>query len=787
MKTTFNLRSYLIFLSRNKAYTAINVIGFSISLMFVIIIGLYTQQELSVDSMHSKAPRIYSLGMKMNDGKGTYEAVDGCHWKIEKYLSSRYPEIEMMCSFSRQTAFLNNPTGERTVSEVLCADSTFYRMFDFPLVIGDRNHVLDNTNSAVISEKLAKQFFGDANPVGKMLTYNDSVKLVVSGVAGGMGGSSIKNVDVVMRFEQVKHFNSGLANDNLGNAAGSNVMLLAKPGANLAAKESDMTDYFKTFFWIYSMKGNDTKAVLTPLKKLYFSDTFATNTERGDMKMVKILAGVGIVILLFSIMNYISLTTAQASRRAREMATRRLLGSQRGGIMAHLILESVAMCFVSLLLGLAMSDLAAPAAAKLLGKELHFAQLFSPADLAVMIFLVAAIGVLSGLIPAFVISRPKPIDVVRGTFRLQSKQVLGRVFMTFQNVITIVMLASALTMALQTRHLINAPLGYDHENLMYLDAVSTDSVRNSTFSNELKKLPCVSLASFCKGHPLDRGNNMTMEYPSGNMSYQEFYGDKNYLKILGLKVEKQYNVATPYKLYVNKAAATGLGAKNGGRAIFFPGYGNETCPVAGLLADFKIGTITSYQNPIVVFIYDQIKRPWGYLVKVKGDPVEAHKSVMQLYKETFGIECPTEKPFVDQMIQSEFEDVVRLSNIMSLFAFIAVVISLMGLVAMSSFFIGQREREIAVRKVFGSTSGQICTKLVRTFLAYVLVAFVIAVPIIWHFMGDWLAAYSYRISLSWWIFAAAGAFCLLVSFVAVFFQSRSASNANPAKHLAADN
>ena len=214
------------------------------------------------------------------------------------------------------------------------------------------------------------------------------------------------------------------------------------------------------------------------------------------------------------------------------------------------------------------------------------------------------------------------------------------------------------------------------------------------------------------------------------------------------------------------------------------GPSRKKTPIRGVLKDFRIGNITSEIHPIGVWIYHkEVLRPWHFVMKITGDPMAGYEQIRKIYKEVFKEEVEAEKPFVDQQLQMFFDKEIRLSKIVMLFAFIAIVISLLGLIAMSLYFIQQRYKEIAVRKVFGSNNRQILMKLLRTFAVYVLVAFVIAVPVIHFIMTHWLSNYNYRISLSPWIYLAAGAVCMLLSLTAVYFQSRIAANENPVNHI----
>lgn len=778
MNKLFNFKSYFKFLGRNKTYSLINIFGFSISLMFVIIIGIYTQQEYSVDKMHTKADRIYALGFGMNNK----DWGEGSTYAIEPKLLSRYPEIESTCAITQTYLRLTLPTTEKMLAMTLLTDSTFFNFFDFELVEGDRNQVLKETNSAVITEELAKKLFGNADPIGKSITcqYSD-IHLIVSGICKKMENSCIgKDIDMIIRYEQTKYCNPSLLTG--GNATGASVFILTKPHTNIISKANDMATYFQTFWWFYQMKDCVNKVLLLPFNSLYFSkyESCTGVTSRGDKKLVNILFAVSLVILLFSIMNYINLTVAQSGFRAKEMAIRRLLGSQRKEIITRLILESILLCFIALLIALAFSFSLAPSAGKILNTKLMMTSIFHLFDLTLLILFVLIVGTLSGIFPAIVISAAKPIEVVRGTFRRHTKMIFSKVFITFQNIITIVMIAVSITMVWQIHHLISAPLGYNTKGLISINDPESDSTKVSTFLNELHNQSCVISASACKGTPFNHGNNETMTYQGKTISFQTFEGDSAYLNILGLKLIQDNHTGNNPKNYFNKQAFAEQNIST--NTPNMPFY-DERIPIDGIIKDIHLGNITDAEHPIRIKIWDSIGQPWGFLIKVSGDPIEAYQQVQSIYKKVFEEDIKDEHPFLDQQIEQNFERESRISNIISLFAFVAILISLLGLIAMSTYFIQQRRREIAIRKVFGSTSSQVWKKLVKTFLTYVVIAFVIAIPIIYYFMSDWLSGYSYRISLSPIIYIAAGLFCLLISFIAVFIQSYQASNSNPVKSI----
>lgn len=776
-----NVKSYITFLSRNKVYTAINVFGLSVSLMFVMLIGVYVWQEYRVDKQHSKAERIYTLGIDMgNRGK-----VMGISRQVAPYLKSRYPEIEMTCGVARDEMLVHLNDDMLAKKYGLFVDSTFFQMFDFILLRGDRQSVLRGKDDCVVTEDLARQLFGDSDPIGKhvKLAYRDKT-LKVTGVMKEMENSSLQKADFICRFEHVT--NASIV-EGMGNACGSELYLLTKPNTDLRAKTVDMTQYFKEFFWIFQLKDMESKAIVMPFSEQYFSEISdgSRHTSRGSLKLVKMLFASCLVVLLFAVFNYINLTVAQSGRRSREMAMRRLLGSHRSGIVSRLMAESIMLCMLSLVLSVLLAAAFAPFFSQLLETKLLLAEALTPLSIGGVLLFALLLGAVAGVVPAVVLSRAEPIEVVRGTFAHHTRMVFSRVFIILQNVITIVMIAVALTMSLQMHHIINAPMGFNKDNIVVIGNRG-DSIQASTFTKELEKLACVKLVSASMGTPSDGGNNNTMTLDSKKtVSLQILIGDRNFMEMYGLKPKKENTDGSDTKLYVTEQTLREMGDE------FYQirwdnmlGNGDNINPhAAGVLEDFHIRNIEQETHPMIIYIKDRIKYPWDISVLITGNPVEALDQIKGTYKKIYNYDMPDEYPFIDQQIAAYYTEAIRLSHIISLFAAMALLVSMLGLVAMSIFFIQQRQKEIAIRKVFGSTSMQVCRRLIRTFLSYVAVAFVIAVPVIWYLMDDWLSQYSYRIALSPWIFVVAGVSCLVICMVAVTLQSYLAASENPINHV----
>lgn len=773
MNNLVNFKSFFKFLSRNKTYTAIDIFGLSVSLMFVLLIAVYSVQELSTDKYHEKGDRIYVLSSEANTGSA---------YKLAYRLQERYPEIEKVCPVAPWGFYHTSVTvaDKNFNAELMFADTTFFDFFSFPLLVGDRNHVMDADDYGVISESFARKVFSDSDPIGQVVQVNDSIRIQVNGIMKDIQNSTIPYCDILMGIKQLKYMEEGIDSDQFSNTGAVNNFIMVKEGADLLAKTDDIVAYFKEVFWMYQ-RGIYSKVLLNPLEDFYFSDMGTYTLAKGDWQFVMILLSVGILILLFAIINYINLTVAQTAFRAKEMATRRLLGSSRGDLFLRLIMESTLMTFISFLLGAFLAVFFSPYASRLLNARINLSDFVTPGYVLLAVAVILLIGILAGLLPAIVISNAKPIEVVRGTFRRQTKMVFSKFFITFQNGITIALVAASITMVAQVNHLIHAPLGYKTTNVMDVPVESYKSKKDiETFANEVSQLASVKRIAFSQGTPFNLGNNSTEEINGKQVSFQVFKADTAFLSILGIEIIRDNHLAGPKKVYLNQQAMREMELPEDSPSIKV--WGQEI-PIAGIVKDFQLSNIMYQKKPVRLLIKNDIKEwtPYNVLLEVEGDPVESYKDIQEIYERIGRVGF--EGKYIDTQIQESFAAQERTSRIVSIFAFVAILISLLGLLAMSTYFIQQRSSEVAVRKVFGSTNSQILYRLIRTFLVYVLIAFVIATPIIWRFMQQWLSDYSYRIELSPLIFIAAGLFCLFVSFVTIFIQSYQAANLNPVESI----
>lgn len=771
------------------------MLGLSLSLTFVILIGVYNYQERSVDRQLEKGERLEVLCMS---DPGGANAEEGFHHIAQRYLKQVFPQIESSCGVT-SFRILVDKDGEKIQAKALSADSTFFSLFNYKLIEGDRTTCLNDEDGLVLTQSFARKMFGDADPMGKPIEWQGR-KRRVSGVMQDMDNTIFVDADVLMKFTFYNNYNYSNTDESVDkgegvNLMGSSIFLLMHQGTTLTDKTKQITDCIHSHWNFFNDKTWPQQAFTARVAGLYLSGIENSNdtTRRGNNTLLSILSLAALVILFFAITNYINLTVAQSGYRAREMATRRLFGASRMNVFGKMVMESTMMVYLSLIIADLLAIAFAPAFGEMVDRQLSLSTFVKSCGIALPLLLEGAgggfVGIIAGIVPAALTSRVKPIEIIKGSFRRQTKMVMSRVFITVQNIITIVMLSCAAIMVSQTLHLVHAPLGFNTDNVILVQTGQQNKKSQIThFMDDLRRQPSVENVTASWGTPVDGGNNNTLPLNNHQFSFQIFVADKNFFDVFGLKLKNGAKVLT-HHFYFNRQAVNDVTRLMKYTLSEFPqrvqlAGVDTTANYGGEFMDFHINNIQRERHPMVIYVADSVPNPWYVSVKVNGNAAEAYRQVSKVFHDNFHQEMTDEDAqFADITIQHHFDEETRTSRLVAMFAFIAIVISLLGLIAMSTYFIQQRRKEIAIRKVFGSTSGEVGRRLIRSFLGYVLLAFVIAVPIVFYLMSGWISQYSYRLGLWWLWIPLSGVVVLCVSYAAVAVQSHRAARMNPAVNL----
>lgn len=796
------MKYFFRFLKNNPLYAVINMVGLALSLMFVILIGDYTYRQFSIDKWHRNHERIYVLGTE--NGNSLLSWPDCAH-----SLKDRYPEVEDVCcvymhngKIKHEDKVYEESQGDNA-GNIMLADSNFFRFFDFKMIDGDRETALDSPEKCVVTESLAKALFPDGNALGQPLQiegtryvfvsddngdpYDSSLVYTVSGVIKDLDKTVFLNeTAVIANFERAPQVlgyrlrNDLMASGPLGSTLS---FLMLRPGASLEDKIEDLTSYCIESIPVFNFYGN-TKAAIIPLDDLMFApQNTGAGLQTGDKSLLGILLAVVLAILMFAVTNYINLTVANTGFRAKEMATRRLLGSDGLGISLELIGESTLMVFISFIIGGALALLLEDKMAVLFKGKIDILKDINFSTVSVSLLFIVLTGIISGIMPTISLSKYKPIDVVKGSFRYHSKMVLSRIFIILQNVITMTMMTATLTILLQMNHLVKAPLGYNTENIYRVSSDNPEVLRNA-----LKSQPFIQGIGSFSGTSLD-GNYCSMstrkDKDNNNLLVYLTTWDKEFIDIMGIKLLKDNHLSGDVE-YINEELAGKMALKDGDSEVRW-GDGSVT-QVAGVFSNFHMTNILDPYQPFMITVKDtdEIEDP-NFMVKTDGSP-DARKKLCDLIKEVDGTteDLDWKLQSVDDNIKASLNEEKNTMRIVSIFTGVAVLISILGFIGMSLFFIKQRKKEIGVRRIMGSTTNEVLSLLLTKFCAPLLVSFIFAVPLSWFVMGKWLEGFSYRIGLSPWIFIASGAVSLLIAVISIFFQTLHAAHSNPADAIRAE-
>lgn len=773
------MSSYIKFLSRNKLYTIINILGLTVSMAFVLILAVYVQRQLSTDSFQENADRIYVITNERTVNMG--------YW-LDKHLRGQFPEIEKStCVANVSNASEFKIDGETVYGRTIAVDSCFFEMFSYDLAKGSKDDWKISGDRCMLSEEFANAHFGDKDPIGQQMSIGDegnSYQLVICGVFKDFGNSIIKTPDVLVRGEVCTKTNTS-NDEHMSNAGAGVCFVMTYPGADLYARHDDILNWCEENFWVYQHKYDEVRMI--PLCDMYFlkdgNFDWTGSINFGSRSFVNLLLAMCLMLLAFAILNYVNLSTALIGFRAKEMATRRLVGATKAGIFMKMIGESTLLCAVAMILAVLLAEALAPAASHILDYQISIFKAVNLINIISVVSLMLILGFIAGIVPALLIQKAQPIEIVRGSLRLKTKTVYSRVIITMQNIITVVMLVAALTMYLQIRNLITSDLGYNTKDILVIDNKFGALGEIRPLLDAYRAQPFVEDVGQGDGIPLEGTNNWTTELGNGDwVSFQLIQGDQHYFDILGIRVKQDNHLAKP-AYWLNEYAFKEIGIEE--TATSFDLRHRGAYDIGGIYYDFKIRPLEAKQSSALIYNRgeDMDKNwPWDILIKINGDHKEAYARLEQVTKEVMPDKLFSGK-YIEDMIDQCFADESRILRIVLIFTLLSMLVSGLGLFAMSSYYMQQERRGVAVKKVFGAEYDGVLRELVLSFMKMVGIAFILGIPLAWFVMHRWLEDYSHRISLSWWIFALAGMAIIILAFISVIWQSVKTARTNPATVL----
>ena len=789
------MSSYIKFLSRNKLYTVIEAIGLIVSIAFVILIGNYVYQQYSVAYGNPYRNRVYAVGNQ------DYMSLS---WWDKAVFEDKLPEAETVARISGSDYDGYITFGdEQPVSAVITeADPEIFDLFPSLTLLEGSMDEYCIKGHCLISESLANRAFnGDA--VGKpiRITYfDDKIESMVCGIFKDAPNSMMPNSDVLLN----PAFNT-LPNQKPFSSIGQYMTLIkVREGTDreqLAKKVEavglpNYSDGFVSAMPIYT------------LPEVFFNEN-QWIFKGGNKSVMQMLAVVVVLLLLSAIFNYVNLNVALSGKRAKEMATRRLHGATKGNIIMKYIAESVlftAVCFVlAFLLACALfpmiNGLLKNVGEGDMGIDASFVQFvlirfdWSVGIVAVYLAAIVLVGVLAGIAPAAIASSFEPIDVVRGTYRLQAKRVFSKIFIVFQNTITIVLIAMAILMEVQMRHMMNRPTNMRSEGLYSLQCWVKDYSDIEPLIDRLEKIPNVNAVGYGRGFAGQMNMGTTVTTPEGErVNMQLILCDETYFNMLDLQVVEDFGLRTN-SVWMSRTLAEKISLSDSTahyytRNMHINGSNPET--VGGIYEDIPTRSAASSEpnqfSAIIIARAEDLIWGNGVMIDVSSDYKETEKAIMQAYADYSEARNgtyvePAENGYVKDLNNLLLQPAKMAMRLLELFMLLSVLISLLGLVAMSTYYSEQSTKSIAVRKVFGSTVESELWRTVKDYMVLVGIAALIGIPLAVWFCGRYLERFAYRIEHYGWIIAVAAILGMLMAFLSVLWQTLKAARTNPAEAL----
>ena len=745
------MKSYFRFLSHHKLFTAINILGLCLSMAFLLLLGDLIYRQTTVENYQTRADRTYALGN---------EDFINSHFRVGQKLKDRFPEIEDWCSVAGYPMSYSIG-GQKVDIKTIVAAPNFFSFFDYPLIVGDRQKVLSAPNQIVVSRSVAARCWPDEEPVGKEMVLGDAdqpeghITYTVSGVMDDIDRSVIpSDYGCVINVENLQYFHPSAYNEHMGNAASCVLYLMEREGSNLRLKTSEMRDYMKTFFWLYQMEAVK-DVTLTPLTSLYYQGDKANFSNRemlnhGNQQMTWLYIAIALLVLVFALFNYVNLSVTLTTDRSKEMATRRLLGSSRKAVFGKLIGESILFTMVAFALGYVIALALQDKAIELANCPMDLLKDTSALAVLAGLLMIVLTGFVAGFVPAAVLSGYQPIDIVRGTFRRRVRQRWSHVLMMAQAVFAIVMLTVSLLLNSSIRSLMKQPLGYDIENILQTWAIGNMSeTQRTTLRQKMTSLAEVEAVGFGYGTPIEGLENNTTTAPDGTVVSQRYLmGDSTFFNILSIHPDRVYgderNIRAAAAVNYQLLRQAGL-SDDAREVVLGQGEAEDRFQVTAVYPDmvyhnvmeerehptpYQIFRTDEYRDSVKNWITSKYGKPREALVKYHGDRKRVEQALINTMTELTGAEGFEPKALTD-IHQMWYEDYERFLRVLTVFTGVALLIAILGLMAMNSYFVSQRRREIAVRRVFGAEVGSITWQLLRTVLLQSCAAVTIAVPLSW--------------------------------------------------------
>ncbi|MBQ9174626.1 MAG: ABC transporter permease [Bacteroidales bacterium] len=787
------MNSYLKFLSRNKLYSAVEAVGLAVSLAFVILIGSFVVQQYQVAHESPSWKRTFVLGSE--------EFLGLTYWDKEELLMN-IPEVEAAST----VALLWNPVvkvgQERFQSKGIEADADFFRVFpQYRMVEGNLSDFVGKED-VLLSESFSRKI---GATIGQTIEVDDSF-LTVKGVFADFDGTFFVTSDIITNVSNTWAASESKSFNSIGNYT---TWFRVRDDADLPSVQDKVKALLhRNYDSVWGAERVDSWRAFRMDEAFFFDGESNGLTRSGSPSMLRLLTAVVLLLLLSAVFNYVNLSLALTGKRAKEMATRRLLGADKADILWKYIAESVAFTAVCFAAALLLAYLLLPMVNSLVSTadpdevmlglddtSVMISFRMTPLYVAAYLLAILVLGIICGLLPAFAASAYQPIDVIRGKLRRSSKMVLSKMFIIVQNVLSVFLISLALVMEVQMRHMLTRPTHAATENLYYIEYSAQNYDQMRLFKDKVDRLPFVERSGVGRGIPgminMTTGIRVDEEH---HVDMPVIICDSTYFSLLGLEIEEDFGHPLVHSLWMSRSAFNAAGVSDTStvfpRRISMNGARPEY--IGGIVADFPSRPASeSEQNPnggVIVVRTEDLNWSNCLLIGTTGEDPSYGEQILKAYREyrleTAGVEDPAWRyGFMDEINRTSLSKVRRSLRLVELFAVLSVLISLLGLLAMSTYFADENTRQIAVRKVFGSDVRKETYRNVRSYMILVGVSCIVGIPLAVWASEVYMERFSYRAEGYGWVFPVSALISLLIAFVTVLWQTVRAARTNPATEL----
>jgi len=775
-------------LLNNKFYGAINIVGLTTGLTVGLLILLWVNDELSFDKFNTKADQVYKVNAEI--GTGTSKQVwDGVPAPVATFALKEAPGVQnavrIVGNYDYSVFKYHDKLLKEDFGKLAFTDPSIFKVFDFKLIEGSVNNPFPNDHSIIITQSTAKRFFGYSNPIGKVLLADNKDNYIVNGVMADFPGNSSINFDMLFSINIQKNKYSGKdfwksMESDWGNYYAQTFLQL-QPGTSTKSVGDKLT-----LIHVKNQAGvklSDGHFILQPLTQIHL---YAPDGSSSAMQTVRIFAIVAILILLIAAINYINLSTARAMLRSKEVSVRKIIGAARMQLFMQFIIETVLFFSISLILAFGLISVLMPFYNDISGKQMQF-DLFNPDVWKVVGFTVLITLVASSIYPALLLSSFKPINALKGKLSLGVGNVIFRkVLVVSQFVFSIGLIIGTLIINRQLNYIQQKDMGYDRS---YVFAVGMREMQNhyEAAKGELLNKAGVLGVTSASSNIVSQDNTTGDTDWDGKEKDRSFLIhpmaiDQDFIKIFKVKLVAGVNftgVRTDSAHFIlNETAVRDAGIKNPIGKRFKLHEVNGT--IIGVVKDFHFASLKQKIEP---FIFQYRPNTWQIFVKTTGkDAPKAVKAVETIWKR-YNPNFPFDYTFLDQTFDKLYKSDQRTGMLFNVFAVIAILISCLGLFGLATYTAQVKVKEIGIRKVLGASVTNITTMLSKDFVTLVILAIVIAVPVAWYAMNQWLQNFIYRAPIECWVFVLAGAAAVAIALITISFQSVRAALANPVKSL----